>query len=268
MKTPSIISQLGYTWLQLPKPQFLPLGILEKTEVGFFKSLTNKLFGVEESADSLNADIYSLFPKKTKSGVYPKISLPQNVPFFKGSDILSVGAGFNLSGLKNIAGTNADVAGKLKAATKLLYNFKTPQVLNTNVVLLEEYLNLHKKAESVSGYMQKVQDGKIYVITEVLQTTEFSIRDASDFDSNSSINAEILEGYMGKLSVNNSIKNSENDELSYKNAEPITFALKAYKILYNAEKNYYSLSKVTLKQVRGTHDIQGEMLDENGVVSE
>ncbi|MCC5944765.1 MAG: hypothetical protein JJT94_07495 [Bernardetiaceae bacterium] len=259
MKNLSIISELGYTWLQLPKPNFLPLDILEKTETSFFRSLSNRLLGVSESADSLNANIYSIFPKKKKRGVYPEISQPQNVPHFKGRDILSANAGFNLSGLKNIVGAGADIEGKLKAATKLLYNFKTPQVLNTNVVLLEDYLNLHKKAKSVSGYMQKIQEGKIYVITEVIQTTEFYIRDASDFDGNSGISAEILEEYVGKVSANNAINNSASNELNYKSVKPITFAIKAYKILYNAKANYYSLSKVTLKQVRSSTNLKENM---------
>jgi hypothetical protein len=244
MKTPSIISELGYTWVQLPRPDLLPLSILEKTKKGFFK----RLFGAADSAEVLNADIFALFPKKTKKGVYPKVNSPKGVPSFKGHDILSGDSALKLSGLRQLGQSNAEA--KFSKAKKLLYTFEQPQQLDTNVVLLEEYINLQKKTEPLSGFMEKLNQGNIFIITEVLQTKSFSIQDASDLDAGLSLSNEKL------VEVSQTLKKDVDNQLTYESETPISFAIKASKILYNAEKGYYSLSRTTLKQVRNIQDLE------------
>ncbi|TAF66903.1 MAG: hypothetical protein EAZ55_04330 [Cytophagales bacterium] len=162
MKQPNIINKLGYTWVALPKPNLLPLSILERTERGFFK----KIFGGEDNAESLSAGLFDLFPQKSGRGVLPKINSEQEIPNFKGHDILESDAGLKLDVFKKIGNAEA----KLSQAKKLLYSFEQPKRIDTNVVLLEDYLNLHKKPETLTGFMEKVHKGSIYVVTEVLQT--------------------------------------------------------------------------------------------------
>jgi hypothetical protein len=242
MKQPNIISQLGYTWVALPKPELLPLSILERSERGFFK----KIFGGKDSAESLSADIFDLFPKKSAKGAYPKINPAQDAPNFKGHDILESDTGLKLDAFKKTGNAEA----KLSLSKKLLYSFEKPKRVDTNVVLLEEYLNLQKKAETLSGFMEKVHQGSIYVITEVLQTQAFTLQAITDLNSSLELSAEQL----AELSQN--LKKEQDNQMTYESEVPVTFALKAYKILYNSEKNYYTLSKVTLKQVRSNADFQ------------
>ncbi|NJL13157.1 MAG: hypothetical protein HC913_09270 [Microscillaceae bacterium] len=249
MKQPTIIHKLGYTWVALPKPDLLPLSILERTEKGFFK----KIFGGQDSAESLSAGIFDLFPKKTERGTYPKINPAQEIPGFKGHDILESGTGLKLDAFKKTGTAEA----KLSQAKKLLYSFEQPKRIDTNAVLLEEYLNLHKKPENLSGFMEKVHQGSIYVVTEVLQTTAFTLQAIHDTDASLELSAEKI------AELSQSLKKEQDNQLTYESEIPVTFALKAYKIIYQAEKDRYSLSKAILKQVRNTADLEsmGEMME-------
>lgn len=253
MKT-SIIEQSGYTWVALPREGILPFTLLEQTQEGFFKRITNAVLGIAPTANALEADIFSFFPTSGRSDL--RIKQAENVASFKGYDILSVKAGYMVSNLEG----NTEAKTKISQATKRLYNFQNLQILKTHTeILLEEHLNFNKPNTQALGFLEKLQNGKMYVVVEVLQTTEFSVQDASDFEISGTVTAEAIEGYLAKIKASASFEESKSQKLAYKGDKPVTFALKAYKILYEKDKNgkeKYTLSKTPLRDVR-----HGEGLD-------
>ena len=252
---PSIIQQLGYVWLALPQEGILPLTVLEQ--------IPQKVFQVfnAPSLTSTNGDIFDLFKKPTSGGKIPERSEPKEVPDFKGHDIVSAGAGFDIEGLKAIPQlANANLSGKFTSVSKLLYSFSNVKRISTNIILLEEFINLAKVTDS-HGYQTKLKDGKIYVITDVLQATEFKIRDASDFVMDGKLDVSAVEGYLAKLSANAGGHRDDSNTMSYKNEAPITFAIKARKIQYIPETEKYSLSIKRIKVVRTLADIESVMLE-------
>lgn len=255
---PSIIQTLGYVWLALPREGIMPLTLLEQTPQNIFQ----RIFG-DLSVNAMSADIFSLFKKPTGRGGLPKVGKPRDVANFRGHDVLDAKAGINLEGLKALPEVaNVDASAKLRTASKLLYTFKDVKSIGIETeVLLEEFLNIAHLAEA-PGYVERLQNNQLYVVTEVLQTTEFSIQDASDFTISGNIDADALKGYVANLSANAKLRKDDSDKIAYKGAIPLTFALKACKIHYNkAEKKYSLSSKPIIKVLRSIEEIEVETLN-------
>lgn len=250
MKEPSIISELGYTWVKLPKSELLPLSILEKLDTGFFRNLTNKLLGVPDSLESSYATLKELLPPTGINHKLPKASKREEIPNFKGHDILSAKAGLEVSGFKSMG--NAEAKSNIQKARKLLYEFKKPTRSYVKPFLVEEYLNLQKKPETLSPLRESLQEGNLYVVIEVLQTKEFSLQDASDFEISGNVSANLLAEYKASATMDKEVEN----QMSYQSKKPVTFALKAYKLCYNEDTKRYSLSKTKIKSVRSEGEIK------------
>ena len=173
MKT-GIISNLGYTWLALPRENILPLMLLEKSPEGFFSRIRNSIFGIASEAEALSSDIFDLFPKKSSRGRYPKCNPPVLSSTFAGEDLVSKSGGFIISGKEAIFGAvNAKLMGKLSKAKKLRYSFKEPKLIDSNIIQIEEHINRHQLNDKAAGFAQKAKNGQLFIITEVLQTNEF-----------------------------------------------------------------------------------------------
>lgn len=246
---PSIIQQLGWVWLALPREGILPLTILEIDEKGLFKRILVKLFNQKEKASVINADIFDLFPKKG-AGKVPKISNAENVSNFYGKDILNISTGFTVETLQQISEIgNTSAFSKLRIADKLLFTFdNVTRKFADNEILLQRYIEVMKP--DTDSFIKRLKEGRIYIVTEVLQTTAFKVINASEFKYSGKLKADAVSQF-AKLKIENETNNDRNERIFYKSETPITFALKAYKILYNMEKNNYSLFKTPLKIVRG-----------------
>lgn len=259
----SIISDMGYTWLYPPKEGVLPLMLLERIEVGLLKRLVNTLFGIPESAENIHADIFSLFPKPSTAGRFPKVSAAKKSSEFKGQDVLDNKAGFDIDLLEGLLPEGkAQIKSELKDAKKLIYDFKSPTWRHIDTpILLEEYLNLTPPSTHAYGFVEKLQSGKIFVITEILQTNSFTVRDASGFTLEGKVDAKALEDYLGALEAHAKVGGNSSVKLSYKGEEPITFGLRASKILYDKETKRYSLSRRPLENVRSLDGFDNEGLE-------
>lgn len=247
---PSIIQQNGYVWIALPREEIVPFTLLEETKVGLLKRIKNFITSSPSSADVLHANIFSLFPKPGR-GKVPKASAPKDAAFFKGHDILNVKSDVAVKTLEQLSAiAKGSVSGKLQLSTKLLFSFTdVKQIHVDNEILFREYISISKPIVQSEEIISQLQKGKIFVVSDILQTTEFSVRDASDFDISGNIQAEAIEKFASLKASLSTEKDSDSKLYYNQEGKPITFALKAYRILYKDGK--YSLSKTTLKSVRG-----------------
>ena len=266
---PSIIQQNGYICLALARESVLPLGLLEKTEENIVKQISQKLFNAAETAEALNADIFSLFPKH-KRGRLPEISIEKEVPFLKGYDIFDLQAGGKLKPLETIipliGNGNSDV--NFESATKLLYTFKDIKQRSVkDEILLEMHLNFNKPKTEAVGFLEKLKKGKLYVVTEVLQVKEFSIKEVADFNVAANISASSIQEFIN-LNAELELNKKNKRESTYKNDKAVTIALKAFKILYSKDKDEYRLSKTPIERVRGNNSIDGEPIQDSNFILE
>jgi hypothetical protein len=257
---PGIIRQHGFIWLALARENVMPLTLLEKKKDSFFK----RLFAPGKEADALNATIFSLFPKKGK-GVIPEPSGPHKAAFFKGFDVLDVRSEANVSSNKAPLLGQVEGSAKLATASKLLYSFV--EVMHYGVeteVLLEEYLNTAKVVENAHGFLDKLHNGELYVVTDVLRTREFSVKDISELSWSGDLNAEVVEQLKVKASIQSD--HEKKKELYFKGDVPLTFALKASRIFFNKEEGHYTLNKdKKLRTAKGANDLNKEDIPDDAI---
>lgn len=250
----SIVQKKGYTWVVLPREGILPLTLLEQSSKGMFKRIRDLFSGAAHDVDILHADLFSLFPKP-KKGKVPKIDHEQSISFFKGKDVVETGAGFDFKGLENFQAVNAGAAANISKARKLMYEFTDPILRAVNSdILLEEHLNIYKPETKAAGFLEKLQEGKIYVIVEVLQTKNFVVRDASDFEFSGEISADAIEGYLAKAGAEAHRDKDKSNTVAYTGDKPVTFALKASRILYDKQTDSYTLKKEKPATARGVSE--------------
>ncbi|MEZ4772496.1 MAG: hypothetical protein R3D00_04875 [Bacteroidia bacterium] len=247
----SIVQKKGYTWVVLPKEGILPLTLLEESSVGLFKRLRNLLPGAQHNLEVYSESLFDLFPKPAQ-GKIPKVSKAKAIAFFKGKDVVETGGGFELKGLQHFKALNAGAEANIKKARKLLYDFTDPKLYDiSNRVLLEEHLNLCKPETKAPGILRKLKSGKLFVVTDVLQTQNFLIRDASDFELSGDISADAIEGYLAKAGADVHRDKDKSNTVAYEGEKPVTFAIKASRILYNEEDDSYTLRREKSATVRG-----------------
>ncbi len=259
----SILNSKGYTWLVLPREGVKPLTLLEQTKENWFKRIFRKLTGGAGEAEALNADLFDLFPK-SEGAQLPKVSRKKGeVPNFAGQDIRANGGGVDFTTAKELKMVGAaDVKAKLSNSEKLLYEF--PEYHRRYIqseVILEEYLNENKPSGKAPGFLEKLQSGRIFVVTEVLVTTKFSVKDASDFEAAGSVDAQALQGYLAKLRASGKRTDNTVDSLGYEGETPLTFALKAFRILYNKDKDQYYLSRSPIPTTRDEFVLDGDTIE-------
>jgi hypothetical protein len=264
---PSIIQEYGYTWVALPKESLLPLTLLEKGKAGFFR----RLFNLSTTASGINSTIFDLFPKPLQ-GKSITLEPAKKAPFFNGFDMSKKGAGLSVKGLKGLQGVgNVDAEGSLDQASMLLYSFKSPVVIGIHTeVLLEEHLNLTPVNANVPGFLDKLRNGELYVVTEVLQCQEFSVEDGSSFKIDGNANVETLNGQLGEFKGSGTVDNKLSKVLTYMGTAPLTFALKARQIKVRElnGKTQYGLFEATLKQVRSGLHLEVTEIPESGIFIE
>ena len=247
---PNIINQYGFSWFSLPREDILPLTLLEKRNESLLQRISTFLFGMKESANAFNADIFTLFPKPERGHV-PKVTKPRPVADFKGFDIINIKSNLDLQGLKSVPLLSGPkISSELKSASKLLYTFKdVSQISVDNEVALEDHLNITPPMNATSAYMEKLKEGCIYIITDVLQTTEFTIQDVTGLTFDNAIDIKSIQDY---ATIQTNLKStSENKmQISHKGASALTFAIKASKIIFKERTNNFSLKKTELRFVR------------------
>jgi len=258
---PGIIQKQGYSWVALPKEGILPLILLEEKSRGFFGRIASSIFGSADSGEVINSDIFDLFPKPG-SGSSPEVSPVKASAFFKGHDILNSKVKLELEGLEAIKEVgDASVKAQIKKAKRRLFSFKPVNYQHVETeILLEEHLNLHKPVINAPGFLKKLKENKLFVVTEVLLTSKFTVRDATDFDISGGISASAIDGYLAKLEASASRERERENKMVYEGAKAVTFAIKASRILYDEDTDSYSLNKERLKGTRDSFELDSEDL--------
>ena len=213
----------------------------------FFKKIGNALSGTGKKAEILNADIWELFPKPAVGEVPELNHPPEEVSFFQGHDILSSKMKVKLSGLKALKKIgSAEATSKIEVAKKRLFSFKNVTSLYIDgIILLEEILNEKPPHTKAAGFRKKLKEGKLFLVTEVLQTPEFVVQDVSDVELSGNISVSAVKDVLAELKASAEHGKKQKDKISFKSesGNPVSFALKAFRINHDRGLNTYSFNR-------------------------
>ncbi|MDX2249695.1 MAG: hypothetical protein SF052_23125 [Bacteroidia bacterium] len=247
---PGIIQQLGYTWVALPTEDIKPLTLLEIASPGILKRIKNTFTGAKPETKILPSTLFSLFPQPLE-GEIPKPRRAKAVASFKGKDLVESGAGFDLEGLESFKKiVHAGASGHISKAKKWLYEFESPRLTDIDPTQIEKYINRNQPDRDLPGFLEKLKDNRLFVITHILHTKAFSVRNVNEFSINGEISADAIEGHLAGLSADVNRQKDSTESLSYTGTKPLTFAIRASRIWFDPEKDTFSLNDQSLSGSR------------------
>ncbi len=218
----------GYSTVALPQSGIAPLQLLseENTHVSVLGAEISSFF---------KADMAAL-PSIT-SGVLPNL---QGADLLDIDDNLQIGVFGKILSQLNFGEIKAGFT--FSVGNSLKFSFKNVQKKSVALIELDGFLTGAKLIENTfRSYEKRLKNGELCVITEVLQSSNICIETKKQ-DSKSA-NAEI--NLQGAIDVNAGFKTDEdnNSKMTYNSFEPIVFAFKAVRIIYNKPRFWESGEK-------------------------
>jgi hypothetical protein len=242
MKFNNLLHEANYT-LIFPKENILPLSLILRKDKNIFS------FFRENTGDLMNAEVKDLFIKSGRGGKYPEVS-EQNLPGnILGSDCVDGSSRFAAN---FIAKANLKGGTSMKTSRKMIFSFKDTKELAVNLIMLDEYLFASRLTESSYTFSEAVKNNNVYIITSVLASTELELKNADDLQVDGDLNADLLKNYLN-ATAETSYSNTEKYLIQSSDNTPLTFAIKAVRILLENDKFRIKPEKI---KVRGDESVE------------
>lgn len=227
------IQQKGYALVVLPAEDLKPLYLLEKVSNG--------------SAQNIHSHIKDLFEPKGKPlpSVTKNAKAPSELKSSENVD-LSAGANFNfLKALLRFFSGSASVSTSLQNQGAVQLQMKDLRKDYVSLIELESFIQQARPVITES-YLQKLEKGELFVITEVLKTVHFTMGEEkkNDFKVNAGVQSPELADAKADISYT-----KERDSLMEGN--DVAVGLKAYQL-------FYRNGKYTLKYADQIQTVRGE----------
>ena len=250
-KFDNLIKQAKYN-LVLPREGIRPLNIIIQKQQNLFQLWTKRT----PEGEFANGTVKDIFKRKGRGPTLPKVktnALPQTL---QGSDILDGKSKFVLDVLaKN------GITSKVSAMEKVLFSFENAQQLVVNQIQVDEYIN-YADVDQRTDYYDKLKNGEVYIVTDVLQSQTLKLTNANDFQAQGKITTnEVLE-YISKLKMDASFHSKENYAIKNDTNVPLTFAFKAVKIHFSDNKYRLTASKIIVRgtELKGAEGIEADFV--------
>lgn len=244
MEFNNLLQQEDYQ-LIAPDTDIQPLNLILRDQLPYYKR-----WFVESTAGSLNnAELREIFKPLSKS-IYPKIKTAKRLENISGVDILDAKAHF---AFKFIGKDRAQ--SKLSQVDKLLFHFKNTQRRYVSQAAVEEFINFTEINEYTT-YRERIKKGDVFLVTDVLRSSDMSIFNANDFHFEGKVDAKALNEYFVNLKTRGAFDSKLIHQLEGKGRLK-TFAIKIAQITVN-NKQQYAIDPAKLL-VRGDDENQGSV---------
>lgn len=254
MKFRNLLQQADYT-LILPMENVLPLDLILRKDKNIFTFFSPNQGGL------LHSPLKDLFVMAGRGSRYPGItekSLPKNL---LGSDLVDGNSGFAAN---FIAKARINMGSSIQKSQNMLFSYKNAREKSVNFIQLDEYLLSSKLNENSPTFTDAVKEGNIFVITSVLTSTDLELKNAGSFNLSGNLTADLLLESMNG-NANTTYNNTEKYKINSKGSVPLTFAIKAVRILFDNGKFRIKPEKIN---VRGEADNMEYISEEEGLVLE
>jgi hypothetical protein len=239
------LRNLGYTALTIPAEDVKPLMLLLKTSRGVVGSLNSP---IEELWDT---------SEKRPPAVSQDIPLPALVSGSEKLD-LKVESNFNLlKALTSILSTDASASFKFEKNGTASFQIVEPRKQYVSIVKLDAFLQFAPLLEGSDSILENLEDGDLYVVTEIVKAKEFVVEVEMEMDTSTSLKVPVKE--IVDASGNVVVEKEKKSVIRYKGDQYLTFGFKAYKIF--RKKGIFSSNPGTFR-IRPAEDIKIYKSDE------
>lgn len=246
--TDEIRDLFGANPLKLPEARILPLCMIEVTEnkpkyLGEFKYLVkvgfNHQLPIQESA------VAQVSHTKTKA--------------------VDFNLGFNILGnfIKALGMDPAVVGLSVKGSKKMAFSFGSVtrryiDVLQLGQILIENQIEGNPENPFLTGIFSN-KNSKLALITDALQSKEFSISVYTENDSGANINIPLLQEYVAKGNLGIKVAKTAENEVRFAGETPLTYAFSCVELFLDANGRFSRGQ--WLENLRGAKELKKELTE-------
>ncbi len=224
------IKDAGYIMVINPRSEVLPLDLLSKSG---------------KSIQLLNSPAYELFIAQSKAPPLIKDKgMAENMNTEEVLDLNIESHAALLDKLVSIIHTKASADLSFNKQKQVTVQINKPTCSYVSEIALDSFLQDAHINEDAAGTMEKLYDGELYIITEIIKSRSFSIED--DHAEQIALNANIAVHDIADTSASVSSNRGRKELIKHDNDTALTFAVKAKQILYD-KPGFFSRKKGIFK---------------------
>lgn len=213
--------------VKLPKSTIFPTNLYQFTKEGLLKI----------------GDLTDLFITSEQAAL-PKLSENTPTPDLKGEQSNNMHIKFGLGILNNfvsaITGSNnINLEGSLGKTHRITFELQDVVCDSADLIELEIYINSAGLKNS-PGFINKLQNGELYVITSTLKSKSFSILTFDENNKGVALDVPVIQQIVG-TNVSVSSTKEKSQEMTYQGNTNLVFGVQAVKINFNNKKKIYTL---------------------------
>lgn len=250
-----LLKSYGYNLVALPKPDIEPLQILEKN--GRSLSRAGHIKDLFKRGDTLlprskrNIPIVKELQNKKSSGINAKIGVNILANFLKPMGDEQAVENAEKDNTLNTVFSDVD---------EFVFSYENVVSDTIEIIKLDQYIHDSELNEKARNFVEKLKDGKLYVITATLKSNAFSTEFVAKNQAGVEIGLPDIKKVVGG-SVNVSKDSSQSNKIVYQGEKTLIFGFKAVRLLYDDKKDMYKIKSADGIVLRGEEDYPVEKLD-------
>jgi len=215
------LRKLGYTSLSIPAENVKPLTLLLRTSRGVVENLN-------ETIEELWQPVNLATPAVSEDG-----DMAGQVSGFDTLDLKMEGNFNFLQALTKIFSSTLKASLSFDKNKKVKFKLENPKNNTISIIKLDAFLQDAKLNTSAQSIIERLQDGDLYVVTEILKAKSFSVEKGNAVVFKGE--AEIPLKDVVDASLKTGIESEKETMIGYNGDQYLTFGFKAYKIFYKED---------------------------------
>jgi hypothetical protein len=162
-----------------------------------------------------------------------------------GSINISIGITILGSIIRAMGGSDLGLASNYSSARTVTFEYA--EVLEDRIdrLKLEQFINTSQiKPENSTGFVEKLIDDEIYVITSTLKSKKFIVNAQSDGGANVELNVPVIKAAVGG-NVKVQAEGAQSGKVSYEGTAPLVFAIQAAQLVFNESGKFLTTEQLT-----------------------
>lgn len=243
-----ILEDSGFGFVRLPRTNIKVLQLLSRDSTG-------NLWVIGDIEDLFLSKILPL-PDKDED-----IAIPKKLQGLKSND--SNGS-IGLKLIEMFFG-GGSLLGKLNKANKIIFSFEDSRMDSVKLIQLESFINDAGINKTALSFKEQLENGDIFIISDVLKTNKLSIEVLDSADKNLTLSTPEISD-LATINANFNFSGKVEGKFSYEGEKPVVYGIRAVQIFYNRKKWWkkdaagYTLKPHNTKELRGIEDFPSQKL--------
>jgi hypothetical protein len=165
----------------------------------------------------------------------------------KESSAVNVSIGVTILGsiIRAMGGSDLGLAVNYNRARTVTFEYTSVLEDRVDRLRLEQFINTSKiKPENSSGFVEKLIDDEVYVITSTLKSKKFIVNALAEDGTSLDLNVPVIKAAVGG-NVKVQAEGGLSGKVSYEGPVPLVFAIQAAQLVFNEDGTFLTTEQLT-----------------------